>query len=87
MRLGEGQARKALLDVLLEKFGDPGMAYAPASRQLGSEPQSHFPAWRREYPPQAFGELLAPGVAHHPQEVPRVVDFAPLVGGALEVAG
>src|SRR5215211_4302860 len=41
VRLGEGQGRKALLDVLLEKFGDPGMAYAPAGRQLPSVPSSH----------------------------------------------
>ena len=40
-----------------------------------------------EHPAQAFRELLAPGVAHHPEEVPGVVDLAPLVGGTLEVAG
>jgi len=49
VRLRESQARKALLYVLLYVFGDLGMAFAPAVRQLASEPQRHFPAWRREH--------------------------------------
>ena len=68
-------------------FGDLGMAFAPPVRQLRSEPKSHFPARCGEDPAQAFRKLLAPGMAHHPEEVPGVVNLAALPGGSLEVAG
>jgi hypothetical protein len=37
-------------------------------------------------PPQVCSEILAPGVVHHPEEVPRVVDLAALPRCSLEVA-
>jgi hypothetical protein len=36
--------------------------------------------------PEVRPELLAPGVAHHAEEVPGVMDLAPLVGCSLKVA-
>src|SRR5918995_2281885 len=87
MALQEGQARQALLDVLFYVLGDPRMTPAPPSGQLRGEPEGHFPVRCFEHPAQVFGELLTPLRSHHPQEIPRVVDLAPLVGGTLEVAG
>jgi hypothetical protein len=68
-------------------FSNPGMVPAPSGHQLGSEPQSHLPARCGEHPAQTFGKLLAFGVAHHPEEVPGVVDLASLPRCSLEVAG
>src|SRR5215216_6156753 len=62
-------------------------APVPAVCQLGSKTQGYLPAWRREHPTQAFGELLTPVMAHHTEEVPRIVNLAALPGGPLEVAG
>jgi hypothetical protein len=73
--------------VLFEMLGDPGMTLAPAGCQLASEAQGHLPAGRREHPAQTFGKLLAPLLAHHPEEVPSAVNLAALPGGPLEVAG
>ncbi len=84
---GKVAGKRGTLDVLFGMLSDLRMAPAPPSCQLGSEPQSHLPARCREQPTQAFGKLLALGVAHHPEEIPGVVDLASLVGGALEVAG
>ncbi len=65
--LREGQAGKALLDVLFEMFSNLGVACTPPGCQLGSEPNSHFPARCGEDCAQTFGELLAAGMAHHPE--------------------
>jgi len=85
--LGEDQTREAILNVFFEVLGDPRLAHAPSDRQLGGEPQGCLPARCREHTAQTFGEILAPGAAHHSEKIPRVVDLAPLVGGALEVTG
>ena len=72
--------------MLFEMLRDPGMARAPPAGQFGSEAQGYFPARCDEHSSQTFGKLLAPGMAYHPQEVPRLVDLAALPACPLEVA-
>ena len=42
VRFGEGQAREALLEMLFEMFGDPGMTLAPPGCQLTSDSQEYL---------------------------------------------
>ena len=50
------------------------------------DPEGLLPVRRGEDRPEVRSKLLALGMANHPEEVPHVVDLAPLVGSSLEVA-
>src|SRR5918911_741515 len=63
-----------------------GLLLAPFVGHRGGDPEGLLPSRCGEDRPEVRPELLAARVAHHPEEVPGVVDLAPLVGSSLEVA-
>src|SRR5215210_2358813 len=85
MALREGQAREALLYVLVYVAGNLRVARAPPTGQLLGEEKRALPAGG-EHPAQTFRQVFTPAMADHPEEVPRVVHLAPLVRDSLEMA-
>lgn len=87
MRLGQSEAAETLLYVLFKVLGH--LLVAPLATFVGhrsGDCEGLFPVGRGEDRPEVCPELLTPGYSHHPEEVPGVVDLAPLVGSSLEVA-
>src|SRR5215217_1504069 len=86
--LGEGQAREAFPNVLFEVAGDLLMALlAPFLGHARCDPEGLFPAPRGcEDRSQVRPKLFTLGNSDHAEEVPTVVDLAPLPRCSLEVA-
>ena len=72
--------------MLLDMLGYLRVVLVPPISHLGGQPQGRPPARLGEDHPQLRRQVLAPFGAHHPEEVPGVVDLAALPRRSLEVA-
>src|SRR5215207_1237169 len=86
MTFRESQAGQTLLDVLLKVLGHLLVTpLAPLLSNRRRDPEGLFPARGAEDRPKVRGEFLALRCAHHTEQIPRIVDLAPLMRCSLEV--
>jgi hypothetical protein len=88
VRLREAKAGEALLEMFLDVLGHLLVTFlAPLSGHARSDLEGLLPSSGGEDGPEVCPKLLAACVAHHPEEVPCVVNLAALPRGPLQIGG